>query len=182
MLPQDMFHTRNNPPLHHAAMRIQTITLPQEHEGLKPATLKGLGQVVYVAGSNGAGKTRFLNFVKWAGSDPTKSKKHFVIDIGDKKPNVVDLSFQTRVLNDPNGQNQTQISNAYHSIRSSVSTTEAATKGLLAITEEFNRYFAVTHPERKGDSTPEEVAQCKQSLDSLLALIKRFHRPGHKAQ
>lgn len=133
-----------------------------------------MGHTVYIAGPNGSGKTRFLGFIKWAGSDQRQSKKYFVTDAGDKRPNVVDLSFINTVLNDPNAQNNSQIRSAHLEIQKKVSTSDAATLGLLAITEEFHRYYTVTHPERASDTTPEEIASRRQSLDDLLQLIRAF--------
>ena len=47
-------------------MKITQLNIPEGHSALRATHPKGFGQVVYLAGPNGGGKTRVLKFIEWA--------------------------------------------------------------------------------------------------------------------
>ena len=62
-------------------MRITKINIPKEsiNNGIEPVKMHKLGQVVLLAGKNGAGKTRLLNLI--ANTIASKPKKNQIVKI-----------------------------------------------------------------------------------------------------
>lgn len=217
-------------------MKITELNIPENHEGLMAATLRGFGQTVYLAGPNGSGKTRVLQFVKWAASvykqpheiallrtqenqfsgliksleadvraleakpdsrsPETKAQitsargkianyqgnfgkyreqlrlaTHLVTE-STENPDVVDLSFSNTSLNDPRQQNLSKIEEALKNVQSNVSSSNAATHGLSAVTQVFRQYYAATHPDRQIAFSEHELKARKQDRDTLVNIVR----------